>query len=466
MNDSTPNVAWVPAVEEGNGPMYLAIAEAIARDIRAGVLRPGQRLPPQRALASVLGIDFTTVSRAYSAAGKDGLVEGRVGQGTYVKESRPANPVASDSAKNQTVDMSMNVPPRLEDAGLVRSMWQGFDALRSEHGVEFLMRYQMPGGSHEDQQAAQFWLQRHLGLQPHDDIIICNGVQGATWTILSLILEPGDTICCEELTYPGLLALARHLKLNVVPIPMDADGLDPDALDEVCQTAKPRAIYATPTLHNPTTITMPVARRARIAEVARKHDLHIIEDDAYGVLASTAPDPLCAIAPERTWYVSSLSKCLAPSLRVCFMVPPSGTSNDSVRRAMRANGSVVSPISARLATNWITSGLADKILSAIRFETERRQGVLHQSLPDIRVPKDAFHVWLPLPGGCSAIEFVLKLRGSGLGLVPGAAFALGKAPNAVRVALGSPDTAANLGTALRKLVDALENADQHDWMVV
>ncbi len=466
MSSNAANVAWVPLIEKDGGPMYLAIAEAIMRDIRSGALSPGQRLPPQRTLAEALGIDFTTVSRAYAAAGRDGFVQGRVGQGTYVKGPPPARAVAVTGAKDQAVDMSMNMPPRFEDTGLIRRMWQGFDALRSDHGIEFLMRYQMPGGSHADRIAAQSWLQENLSIRAIDDVVICNGVQGATWAILSLSLKPGDTICCEELTYPGFLAIARHMGLNVVPVPMDKGGLDPIALEEICRQVNPQALYTTPTLHNPTATTLSAERRQHVAEIARKHDLQIIEDDAYGVLATTAPEPIANFAPERTCYVSTLSKCLAPSLRVCFIVPPAGVSNDGIRRAIRANGSVVSPISAGLVTEWITSGLASNITREIRAETKRRQDALLQWLPDVEVQADAFHVWLPLPEGHLATEFVLNLRGSGLGLVPGVAFAPGSAPNAVRIALGSTDTMETLQAALRSLADTLANPDQNSWMVV
>ena len=102
--------SWAPSLRGKEGPVYLAIADAIASDIADGRLRPGARLPAQRALADVLDIDFTTVTRAYAEAGKRGLVEGRVGHGTYVrlKQREPA------PASGRPLDVSMNLPPRFK----------------------------------------------------------------------------------------------------------------------------------------------------------------------------------------------------------------------------------------------------------------------------------------------------------------------------------------------------------------
>ncbi|MCO4839686.1 2-aminoadipate transaminase [Planktotalea frisia] len=466
MPNDAQNVTWVPTVKKTDGPMYLSIADAIEGDIQAGVLKPGQRLPPQRALATALNIDFTTVSRAYAAAGKKGLVEGRVGQGTYVKDLQQERVAQTTAKKDQPVDMSMNMPPRFENEVLFRKMWDGFQDLGADQGENFLMRYQRPGGSAADCDAGQRWLHDSFGLSQAGEVVLCNGVQGAVLSIASLILKPGDTVCCEELTYPGFLAVAKYLDLKVVSIAMDDGGLDPDALAKVCKEHQPVALYTTPTLHNPTATTLSSDRRSNISEIARIYNLTIIEDNAYGALATDAPPPLAHFAPELTWHVASTSKCLAPSLRVCFVLPPEGVGTEGIRRAISANGGIVSPISAGLATTWINSGLAPKITSAIRTETQRRQETFRDVLPSATVQKDAFHIWLPIPKEQSATELLLGLRGIGIGLVPGRAFAVGNPPNAIRVALGSADNLKELRADLRSLADALDNPQESSWMVV
>src|SRR5690554_3098114 len=130
---------WLPKINRRAGPLYIVIADAIAADIRAGKLLPGQRLPPQRALAIKLKIDFTTVSRAYALAREKGLVDARVGQGTFVLRK-----VLPDDTEPSVVDMSMNLPPPINDAALSGRIWTGIADLQQEGGTELLSRYQDP----------------------------------------------------------------------------------------------------------------------------------------------------------------------------------------------------------------------------------------------------------------------------------------------------------------------------------
>ena len=125
--------SWRPDLGRAAGPVYLAIAEAIAADLAAGRLAPGERLPPQRTLAQHLGIDFTTVSRAYAEARRRGLVEGRVGQGTYVRAAEPP------ALRAGPVDLSMNLPPHFEDAALTARMWREAGDLQAT-GLDLLLR--------------------------------------------------------------------------------------------------------------------------------------------------------------------------------------------------------------------------------------------------------------------------------------------------------------------------------------
>ena len=147
----------MPALGRSSGPVYLAIAEAIAGDIAAGRLQPGTRLPPQRTLAEALGIDFTTVTRAYAEAGKRGLVEGRVGHGTYVRlRQKQAAP-----GPGRAVDISMNLPPRFEDAALNSRMQAGIAEV-SREGLDLFLAYQDPGGADWDCAAGAQWLAPRL----------------------------------------------------------------------------------------------------------------------------------------------------------------------------------------------------------------------------------------------------------------------------------------------------------------
>ena len=133
MSDDKAAAFWTPAISKAASPVYLAIADALSADILSGRLTGGTRLPPQRTLADTLGIDFTTVSRAYAEARKRGLIEGKVGQGTYVRFKRP---ISIGSTSNGLIDMSMNLPPRFNDPGVVARMWDGIGSLEADAGLD------------------------------------------------------------------------------------------------------------------------------------------------------------------------------------------------------------------------------------------------------------------------------------------------------------------------------------------
>ncbi|WP_420014347.1 PLP-dependent aminotransferase family protein, partial [Teichococcus deserti] len=289
---------WVPAVDRAEGPLYLAIAEAIAGDIAGGRLAPGQRLPPQRSLAQALGIDFTTVSRAYAEAARRGLVEGRVGQGTYVRR-RAAAPLPAASG---LIDMSMNLPPRFADLGLEARLWEGVAGLEQDGGMPLLLRYQEPGGSGRDRAAGQAWLAPRLAGAEAARLLLCPGAQGALLTVFSLLTQPGDAVAAEALTYPGVRALAAHLGLRLLPVAMDRDGMLPEAFEALCRAERPKALYCTPTLQNPSTATLPLARREALVAIARRHGVPVVEDDAYGALPAAPLPPLAALAPELVFH--------------------------------------------------------------------------------------------------------------------------------------------------------------------
>jgi len=138
---------WKPNLEEASGPTYLAIADGLADSIAKGSLCAGDRLPPQRALAATLEIDFTTVSRGYAEAQRRGLIEARVGRGTYVKA--PKLRLASSNASS-TIDMLINHPPRFINPALEARIWDGVPTALSQRGLDMLMRYQVPSGAMQE----------------------------------------------------------------------------------------------------------------------------------------------------------------------------------------------------------------------------------------------------------------------------------------------------------------------------
>jgi DNA-binding transcriptional MocR family regulator len=457
--------SWTPVIRKGDGPVYLAIADALSADIVSGRLAGGFRLPPQRALADALGIDFTTVSRAYAEARKRGLIDGRVGQGTYVRARRPSE---GRGVSTGLVDMSMNLPPRFEDAGLVARMWDRIADLRADDGLGLLLRYQEAGGTARDRAAGARWLSPRLGAIPAERLLVCPGAQGALLALAGVLAGPGETICVEALTYPGFRSLAAHLRINLVGVQIDEHGLIPEAFEAVCAEHRPKALYCTPTLHNPTTATLPLGRREALIEIARRHQVPIIEDDAYGALPADAVPPLAALAPDLVYHVAGLAKCLSPALRIAYLVPPDGRSAARVAGAIRATASMASPLTAAIATRWIEEGTADAVLAAIREESRRRQAIAAAILPPGfgQADPQGFHAWLRLAGPWTRGEFTARLRSAGIGVVASDAFAIASPPEAVRLGFGAAANEDDLRDSLRIVADLLSQSPAMSSMVV
>ena len=430
--------SWTPRLSTDGGPVYMAIADAIAADLASGTLTPGTRLPAQRALADALAIDFSTVSRAYAEARRRGLVDAFVGQGTFVR--RKAQTITAPLTSG-LVDMSMNMPPKFDDPELTSRMWEGISSLEASGGLDLLLRYQEPGGAAVDRAAAAHWLSDRIPSAKAERLLICPGTQGALLCLAGILSAPGDAMCTELLTYPGFRSLAAHLRIPLVSVATDEEGILPDSLDAACRKHKPKALYCTPTLQNPMATIMSLGRRQEIVAVAREHRLSIIEDDVYGPLVPEA-QPLAAIAPELVFYIGGLAKSLSPALRIAYLIVPDARMALRMAGSLRATSGMTSPLCAALATRWIEDGTAHSVRRAIQKKSDARRAIAAASLPAeaARIPEHGFHLWLKLPAQWSRGEFSARLRSAGIGVVPSDAFALSAPPEGVRLGLGGTAT--------------------------
>lgn len=450
---------WVPDLSTRDKPRYLAIADAIEEDVRAGRLGPSDRLPPQRELARRLNVDFTTVARGYVEAQKRGLIESRVGQGTFVsyldRRGRPAQ-----QRREDLVDLTMNLPPEPDDPAVIDRMQSGLKWISQD--IVALLRYQTFGGSQNAKEAATNWLGRRALVPSHDRLFITPGAHSAMLGIFSTIAKPGDVVACEAITYPGMKAIAAQLGLRLVGIPMDDEGIDAAALEAACATHKPKALYLNPTLQNPTTITISAFRRDEIAAVARRYNVPIVEDDAYGFIAPNAPPPFAALAPELTWHIAGLAKCLGAGLRMAYVIAPDVKSSWSVSSAIRAANVMASPLTVALTTRWIEDGTADAILKSIRVATQARQDLASEILQpgSFKADPSSFNIWVNLPKPWTRSAFIGQTARSALiGIVASDAFCVGvEPPEAVRICLGGPLDYEEVRAALEYIAHALDQS--------
>ncbi|MFC7051141.1 PLP-dependent aminotransferase family protein [Hansschlegelia quercus] len=448
-------MTWSPDLSLSDKPRYLAIADLIAADIRSGRLAVGDRLPPQRALAKRIRVDFTTVARGYVEAQKRGLIASRVGQGTFVAGA-PKTTSLRASAR-LSADLSMNLPPEPSDPELLDLMRAGVTEVSRD--IVARLRYQGFGGSPADKDAASAWLGRRALVPTQDRVFVTPGAHAALLGIVGILAKPGDVVLCERVTYPGIRAIAAQLGVRLIGLEMDADGVTPDALGEACERFRPKAVYLNPTLQNPTTLTISEPRRAALAAVARAYELPIVEDDAYGFIPTRKISPFAAIAPDLTWHVAGLAKCIGAGLRAAYMVAPSARAAWPFVAALRAANVMASPLTVSLATVWIEDGTADAILRFIRAETAARQKLAAEILPRGSFVSDplSFNLWINLPAPWTRSSFVGHMRETGIGVVASDVFTVDGAPaEAVRVCIGGPSTRTEIAGALDFIGHALE----------
>jgi DNA-binding transcriptional MocR family regulator len=454
VSEKSMTSVWTPKIEKYDKPIYQCIADAIATDIASGKLNRGDLLPPQRALASLLGVDFTTITRAYKEAGRRGLIEARVGQGTFVRFQRNTAPTPSADA---LIDMTVNSPPNIAEADADLRAWDKLSQCTIDPDPNTFMRYRPPAGTPRHREAGINWLAPRLKDATTDKLLVCPGTQSALLVVMMLLAGKNDVICVEALTYPGLILLAQHLGIRLVPVAMDEHGARPESLAKIYEQYRPKAFYCMPTLHNPTTISMPLQRRRDIAKVLRKFQLPLIEDDNYWALIpeeGRAVAPLSALVPELAYYLSGLSKSLTPAMRIAYLITPDPLAAERAAVVLRATASMASPLNAELATRWIEDGTAATVLKAIRRETAERQALAQRALSTFSCSTEtsAFHLWLRLPDVWTRATFAEQLRFRGISVALSDAFSVGAVPEGVRLALGGPDTRVDLAHCLDRIV--------------
>ncbi len=447
---------WIKKFELSEQPAYLLLPELIAQDLRSGRLSARDKLPTLRDLAALLNLNYTTVARAYNEARKRGLIDTHAGLGTFVRGMNTSQPLRGGSG----AEMSMNMPPEPDEPALMAHLQESAARLFSRANWWDVLRYQDFGGSRHDRDVGAQWMRPRVGHCKSENILVCPGIHSILTALFSLLARPGDLVCVESLTYPGIKAIAAQLGVQLHALSIDDEGPDVEAFENACKTLQPKALYCNPTLLNPTTLTMSRSRREALADVALRYAVPIIEDDAYGMLPLHSPISLAQLAPELTYYISGFSKCFGAGLRSAYVHAPSERHAQRLAGAMRATTVMASPVTNALTTTWVEDGTTQVMLDAVREECSIRQDMaaIHLQGHAILAPKEAFHLWLPLGPDWSPVEFASYMRTRGAGVVASAAFSTdADPPDAVRICLGGPISRDECDQALRLIADTLNH---------
>lgn len=485
---------WLDGVDAVPGPKYKAIAQRISDAVGSGALKPGERLPPQRELAWALECTVGTISRAYAEAERRGLLGGEVGRGTYICDAsaptaldsrgiagywhspslenaagQNSKPHAMDAIADWTPDMgpaeresgpiglNHDYPPLgVECLETARTMTQ----LASDPILMEMLSYQPHAGIGRHRAAGADWIGRRGVAATAENVVVSTGAHNGVLATLSAITRAGDTIAAEALSYPGIKAIAGMLGLRLTPVALDEEGLIPDAFDTLCRQQKIAAVYTIPTLQNPTNAIMSETRRREIAEVAAKHGLPVVEDDIFGMLAQDMTPALSAFLPDDlAFYICSISKTLAPGLRVGYVHGPR-RQTAQIAAALRTSSWMASPFTAEIGTRWIESGAADRILESHFREIEARRTMVLDAFRDYEVscPPGALHAWIALPSPWRIGELVAEAQSQGVILPPTDSFMIGggETPHAFRLSYCPPRHRSRLREGLDALLNLLD----------
>lgn len=437
---------------------YLRFADALSAAIRQGKLAPGTKLPTHRAFAEQCNVALATATRIYKELERRGEVVGEAGRGTFVRDlGLPLTLGVHQTDTEGLIDLVFNMPGDVGDAEMLRA---GLRRLSSAGDLEAMLRYQPHGGRAHERRIIAEYLAPTLGAVAPDNLLITSGGQHGLATIALGLFQRGEVIAADALTYPGFKSVAALQGLDLVPVEESSDVMDPDALDRRCRNRRLKAVYVMPTLHNPLGSVMDIPTRQRIVEVARAHDLLIIEDGAYAFLHLDPAPSFISLAPERTIYVGGFSKSLATGLRLGYLVAPS-RHIPRLLEAIRATTWNAPALISGLVTRWIEDGTLAKSEESRRHDGAERQSICRTSMRDLSVSAhpNAGFAWVWLEKGMRAEPIVVALKERGISASGAEPFATTSAvPQALRLAFGGIPKG-----ELKGVFDTVYETVQYKW---
>ncbi|MGG1369052.1 PLP-dependent aminotransferase family protein [Priestia megaterium] len=441
-------MSWKPSFDKTKKPIYQSLAGQLKQDILDGNLLPGTKLPPQRELADYLDLNLSTISKAFKVCELKGLLSASVGSGTFVSYDALSNAyLLADTKPKHLIEMGATLPDNVSYEPLVlqlKSMVQDTD-------YEKWFGYGRTGESIWQKDAAIKIIRRGGFETTVDQILFANGGQNAIAAILAGLCQPGDRIGVDHHTYPGLKTVAAMLSIQLVPIKSENNQFNPKAFEHTCKNDNIKGIYLIPDYHNPTTSCMSVENRKRIGAIAIKYNQFIIEDATYHLLNQNPQPAVASFAPEQAIYIASLSKAIAPGLRLAYVAVPRQF-KEPISKALYNLNISVSPLLAELAARTIVSNQFETLIDGHQQEAIRRNQLVNRYLADytcLGVDTGIFR-WLLLPGKMTGAEFEHLAAQQGVQVYAAERFVVGNScpERAVRVSVCASETLEELEQGL------------------
>lgn len=434
-------MSWKPSREALEKPYYQCIAKMLEQEILSGILPPETKLPPQRELADFLDVNFTTITRAYKLCEQRGLIYGAIGKGTFVspQATRPIV-ISTDKITNELIDL-----------GFVASFEQTNDIVRGvakqtmdKCYISNLFDYSEPTGIPHHKKAGQCWM-NYLGVQTDiEHIAIAAGAQNALAITLTALFQPGDRIATDVFTYSNFITLAKMLHIKLVPVKGDHQGMSPDELDNACRQMDIQGVFLMPSCSNPTTIMISDARKQQLADVIRRRDLILIEDDIHAFLTAGLIDdykqPMFELLPDHAIYICGTSRSICSGLRVAYLVYGERFAS-RISQALFIINVKTSSLDAEIVSDVLNTGKAVEILSMKKMLAKKANQTYDEYFY-ARQPYEhpySFYRWLPLRHRVSGAALEEELEQQNIRVYHSSRFLIGQEPTQqyLRIALAT-----------------------------
>ncbi len=459
-------LSWRPVLdrEKNQASLCNALAERLEQDILAGKLLPGTKLPPQRELADYLDVGLSTVTRAFRLCRQRGLLCSSVGSGTFVASDATENSMLlANVDEHNMIDLGSSTSSLSLNSLLTDSLKR----LSLEPDLGKLLRYGIPGGSWISRQAGAKWMELSGYRSTSDRILVAAGAQNALAGCVLGLFQPGDRLAVRSLTYQGVRNIARVFRLQLVPLPEEAEEFTTKGLLSFFQREKIKGVYLIPDYHNPTARVMPLTERQCFAEAIEKSGIILIEDGSHSMLMQRPMPPILSMAPEHTIYIAGFSKVLAPGLRAAFIdcPPPYRT---RLVETLYALNVTPSPLLLQLVDRLIINGKVQFIINERKRDLKERNQRINSILQDCPCTlcgdEGSPVRWMKLPFKTSGRSFEAMARAVDVQVYGAERFAIGKKlpEAAVRLSVAAPNTVKELETGIMRLRNLLQQMKQHD----
>lgn len=460
---------WLPNISEGDGPIYLRLADSIEAAISDGSLPAGSKLPPQRNLAYDLGVTIGTISRAYAAVHERGLVSGEVGRGTYVNDRKTPmatashDPVVASLAGTRAASITSGQyrfdTTAAPDIGQSAAIERHLNAIARDNPQE-IVNYSR--NIHQNWlEAGARWLASGAWSPAPETIVPTIGAHAGIMSVITAMTAPGDRIVFENLTYSQISRSAALAGRRIISTETDRGGMIPEDFERVCAQQHPKLVFLMPSAQNPTCAAMSLKRRQAMAEIARRHNVWIIEDNIYGSLRREPQPMIAEFAPDITFVVDGLSKSVAAGVRGGWVACPAHfSSRVRIAHKMMTGGQPF--LLAELCARLVESGDAADIRAACLREINTRHAYMLQAMAgyDFESDPDTPFFWLRLPEPWLSGTFRMAALKEGVLIDDEDEFKpvrTDKAFHRVRISFSAPATQDELEKGLTILRRLLEN---------